>query len=73
VPYSMVADVHVALGDFDAALHWFGEACRARCPLLTLAVARPANRVIWGDERFRFLVREMGLESLAKRAALCGG
>jgi tetratricopeptide (TPR) repeat protein len=65
VPYSMIADIHVALGDFDTAFHWFGEACRAHCSLLTLAVVRTANRVISQDQRFRDLVREMGLEGFA--------
>lgn len=65
VPYSMIADIYVALADFDGAFHWFGEACRARCSMLILAMVRQANRVLWRDERFGHLLRELGLENFA--------
>ncbi len=64
VPYSMIGDIHVALGNVDTAFHWFREAYLAHCALLILAVVRPANRVIARDERFRRLVREMSLTPL---------
>lgn len=65
VPFSMIADIYVALGDIDSAFNWFGEACRARCSMLILAMVRQANRVLWRDERFWHLLRELGLEDFA--------
>jgi hypothetical protein len=61
----MIADIYVALGDIDSAFNWFGEACRARCSMLILAMVRQANRVLWRDERFWHLLRELGLEDFA--------
>ena len=59
-PY-MIALVHTALGDHDAAFEWLGKAYEARSPWMGWLKAEPKFDPLRTDPRFRTLLHQLNL------------
>jgi TolB-like protein len=59
VPASVLADVHVALGNRDAALHWLEVAFAERDPSLVSLRVVHRYRPLHSDPRFQAIVRKL--------------
>ena len=61
VPPGTIADVHIALGDYDGAFPWMEKAYLERSNWMAYIAGDPANDGLREDPRFRSLLRRLGL------------
>ena len=61
-----IAVMHASLGDVDEAFRWLDVAIEERSPGLIVLRAHPRLDPIRQDPRYRALVRQLGLESVAE-------
>ena len=57
----LIADVHAARGDVDAAFEWLERAFRQRDGELAFVKADPRFRSLYADPRWDAFLRKMGL------------
>jgi TolB-like protein/Flp pilus assembly protein TadD/predicted Ser/Thr protein kinase len=61
VPPGTIADIYVALGDYDGAFPWMEKAYLERSNWIAYIAGDPANDVLRADPRFRSLLERLGL------------
>jgi Flp pilus assembly protein TadD len=61
-----IAVMHASLGDVDEAFRWLDIAIQERSPGLLLLRVHPRLDPIRNDPRYRPLVKQLGLESVAR-------
>ena len=59
VPPFLIAEIHVALGEHERALHWLNKALDARDPTLTLLGTWPAFDPLRSDPRFQEILAQI--------------
>jgi tetratricopeptide (TPR) repeat protein len=62
VPSSFVAGAYAVLGEKDKALDWLERAYEERAAYLSWTKIDPDYESLWGEPRFKAILRKMGLE-----------